>query len=278
MNQSGRVVAITGAASGIGRALAFSYAARGARLALADWNEEGLEAARAELARRGASPLEVSVTRLDVSRRDEVFAWARATRERFGVVHVLINNAGVSLHVPVTEMDPEDLKWLLSINFWGVVHGTQAFLPYLIESGSGQIANLSSIFGIIAAPGSSSYVASKFAVRGFTEALEIELRQAGHPVSVTCVHPGGIRTGIVRNGRVRGAGPGSSTLEEAARAFDERLARTSPQECAEKIVRALEKKRPRALIGPDAHLLDLFARIFPSSYRALLARLLQRSE
>lgn len=270
-----RVVAITGAASGIGRALAFSYAARGARLALADWNEEGLEAARAELARRGASPHDVSTTRLDVSKRDEVFAWARATRERFGVVHVLINNAGVSLHVPVAEMDPADLEWLMDINFWGVVHGTQAFLPYLIESGRGQIANLSSIFGVIAAPGSSSYVASKFAVRGFTEALEIELRQAGHPVSVTCVHPGGIRTGIVRNGRARGAGPGSSTLEEAARAFDERLARTSPEVCAEQILRALDKRRPRALIGLDAHLIDLFARLLPSSYRALLARWLR---
>lgn len=251
-----------------------AYARRGARLALADIDEEGLAAARAELARLPASAPEIMTTRLDVSNRDDVFAWALAVREHFGIVHILINNAGVSLNVPIEQMDPSDLAWLMDINFWGVVHGTQAFLPYLIESGRGHIANLSSIFGVVTVPRMSSYSASKFAVRGFTEALEIELRVARHPVSVTCVHPGGIKTNIARNGRTRGTGLHSREHDHLAREFDQ-LARTSPEKCAAQVIRAIEKRRTRALIGLDAHLLDLLARLFPAGYRALFGRILR---
>jgi len=274
----GRVVAITGAASGIGRALAHLAASQGAKLALADWQNQDFETLRSELRGLGLSEDDFSLEMLDVSDRSAVFSWADATATRFGGVDILINNAGVSLHVPIEEMDPNDLKWLMDVNFFGVVHGVQAFLPHLIRSGRGHIVNLSSVFGLLAFHGLGAYVASKFAVRGFTEALEVELALAGHPVTVTCVHPGGIRTGIVRNGRSRGQGPGSRTHEQLAEDFDRLLARQSPEECARAIWRGIERKNTRLLVGSDAKVLDFLARFLPRKYRRLLLWLGRRSD
>lgn len=272
---SGKVVAITGAASGIGRALALLAAAGGAKLSLVDVREQDFPALRNELRALGLGEADFSLEKVDVSDRSAVFAWADATAARLGRVDVLVNNAGVSLHVPIEEMDPADLKWLMDINFYGVVHGVQAFLPHLIRSGAGHIVNLSSAFGLVAVGGISGYVASKFAVRGFTEALEIELGLAGHPVTVTCVHPGGIRTGIVRNGRLGGQGA-KGDIEHLAQAFEQDLARQSPEQCASAIWAAVEQKNTRSVVGIDAKFLDLVARAIPRMYRRLLIGFLRR--
>ena len=195
-----KVVVVTGAGSGIGRALALDVAGRGALVAVSDWNEAGL-AETVELL-KNAGVREVRSDVLDVSDRAGFAAYALAVKDQFGRVDVVVNNAGVSHTGPVTEMEYADFDWLMGVNFWGVVHGTKEFLPHLIASGDGHLVNISSLFGLISVAGSSTYNASKFAVRGFTEAVRMDMLLAGHPVGVTCVHPGGIRTGIVRNGRV----------------------------------------------------------------------------
>jgi NADP-dependent 3-hydroxy acid dehydrogenase YdfG len=273
----GKVIAITGAASGIGRALARAAARQGAKLALADWKDETFDGLRTELMELGLAAENLHLTRLDVSDRSAVFAWAEACVSFFGQVDVLVNNAGVSLYVPIEEMNPDDMKWLFDVNFGGVVHGVQAFLPHLIRSGAGHIVNISSAFGLFAMNGLGAYVASKFAVRGFTEALEIELALAGHPVRVTCVHPGGIRTSLARNGRTGSRGGHNSSHEQAADFFEKKVARYSPEACADAIWAAVRRGSPRLVFGLDARLLDLLARVIPGRYRHMTAWLLRRS-
>jgi NADP-dependent 3-hydroxy acid dehydrogenase YdfG len=274
---AGRTIALTGAASGIGRALAHATWAQGARLCLADWDSDGLDRVRLELDPESARPRDLHCRSLDISDRRAIFEWAAECATKMGPVHVLINNAGVNLHVPLEEMDPNDLSWLFGVNFFGVFHGVQAFLPHLIASGDGHIVNLSSVFGLVAAPGSAAYVASKFAVRGLSEALEIELALARHPVRVTCAHPGGVSTGIVRNGRTRGEGPLSRSHDAVSEAFDKHLARLTPDECAEAIVQAIVRRNTRLLVGLDAHFLDLLQRTLPRMYRRLLIWALDRT-
>ncbi len=265
-----RVVAITGAASGIGRATAVKLAKRGARVALADVNREGLE--QTVVLCRDA---EVVATTLDVADRRAVYAWAEATREHFGEVHVIINNAGVAVASSIEDVSYEDFEWLMNINFWGVVYGTKAFLPYLRESGDGHIVNISSVFGLIAMPLNGTYNATKFAVRGFTEALCEELLIERAPVSVTCVHPGGIDTNIARASRItKNTSWGLIDAEHTQKEF-KRLARTTPEQAAEQILCAIEKRRRRLLIGADARLLDKMQRLLPSSYQTLVARVLR---
>ena len=196
----GKVVVVTGAGSGIGRALALDVAGRGALVAICDWNEAGLAETVELLKNAGAREVRSDV--LDVSDRAGFAAYALAVNDQFGRVNMVVNNAGVSHTGPVTEMEYADFDWLMGVNFWGVVHGTKEFLPHLIASGDGHLVNISSLFGLISVAGPSTYNASKFAVRGFTEAVRQDMLLAGHPVGVTCVHPGGIKTGIVRNGRV----------------------------------------------------------------------------
>src|SRR5680860_138574 len=195
----GKVVVITGAGSGIGRALALNVAAKGAILALSDVDEVGLletvERARTQTAR------EIRTDKLDVRDRDEMASYAASVKEQFGRVNVVVNNAGVALHGDFEEVSYEQFEWVMGINFWGVVNGTKEFLPHLVESGDGHVVNISSLFGLMGMPGQSAYNASKFAVRGFTEALRQEMLMAKHPVQVSCVHPGGIRTAIARNAR-----------------------------------------------------------------------------
>ncbi len=257
------VVAITGAGSGIGRALAVAASAKGARLALCDLNAEGL-AATIDLLPRSSG---VTNAVVDVADVNQVRAFAADVRREHGRVNAIINNAGVSYTGPITEVDYADLHWLININFWGVVHGTKEFLPHLIDSGDGHIVNLSSLFGLVAVPGQSGYNAAKFAVRGFTESVRQDLLVAGAPVQVTCVHPGGIKTGIARHGRATAG----EDHEANSRLFDDHLARLEPSVAADQILRAMLRNQPRLLIGADARALHRLATVLGPRYQRLFA-------
>jgi len=266
---AGRVAAITGAGSGIGRALAVDLARRGNRLAISDVNEEGLEKTRAQAAELGA---EVSAQRVDVADREAVQAWAEAVETEQGAVHMLFNNAGVALGASLENVSYEDFEWLMGINFWGVVHGTRAFLPILKRQDEGHIVNISSVFGLIAFPMNGTYNAAKFAVRGYTEALRMELKMKGSTVSATCVHPGGIKTSIAHNARVYEETGRSETAGDEFVA----MARTTPEDCARQILRGVERDAPRVLVGPDARVIDTVQRLVPTGYQGLLWRLVKR--
>jgi short-subunit dehydrogenase len=263
-----QVAVITGAGSGIGRALAEQLAEEGCRLALADIDAENLASVAAALRQRGA---QLTTHTLDVADRAAVYAFADDVLQSHGGAQLIINNAGVSVSQTVAELTYDDFEWLMNINFWGIVHGTKAFLPHLLKNSSGHIVNVSSIFGMIGVPTQSAYNASKFAVRGFTEALRQEL--AGSGVAVSCVHPGGIRTNIARTSRFYQAPDGLQDIERYHARFD-RLARTSPQKAAAIIVAGIKARRPRILIGRDAHLLDYAQRLLPTAYTWLLSKLL----
>jgi butyryl-CoA dehydrogenase len=260
----GRVAAVTGAASGIGAALARELARRGADLALCDVDETGL-AATAEACR--ATGRTVTTNRVDVADRQALVAWAGQVVADHGRVNLAVNNAGVSVSATVAAMSDEDLDWLMGINLWGVINGTRAFLPHLRASGEGHVVNLSSVFGLIGVPTQSAYNAAKFAVRGFTESLRLELELEGGPVSCTVVHPGGIRTNIVRHSRIdpSAASPGGRKL--SAEEFD-KVARTTPDRAATVILDAVRKNRARVLVGPDAWVVDLISRLPGRLYRA----------
>ncbi|TJY58273.1 SDR family NAD(P)-dependent oxidoreductase [Sinimarinibacterium sp. CAU 1509] len=263
-----KVAVITGAGSGIGRALAVELADKGCRLALSDVNAAGL-AATAELL-----PVKPFTQILDVSDRDAVYAHADAVKREFGTAHVVINNAGVALSQTIEDLSYEDFEWLMGINFWGVVYGTKAFLPMLRAQNDGVIVNLSSIFGIVTLPTQGAYHAAKFAVRGFTETLRQEL--AGTGVSAVCVHPGGIKTNIARAARFYVSATGDSDRDKAARDFD-KLARTTPEQAARTIIEGIEKRSPRVLIGADARLLDRLQRWLPVAYPKVLAKVVSLS-
>jgi short-subunit dehydrogenase len=265
-----KVVVITGAASGIGRALAVEVAGRGSRLAISDVDEAGL----AETARLAADAgaRSVRTDRVDVADRAAVTAYAGAVLDDLGLVNVVVNNAGVALAGDFLDLAHEDMEWIVGINFWGVVHGTEAFLPHLIASGDGHLVNMSSLFGLVAVPGQSLYNATKFAVRGLTEAVREEMLVAGHPVGVTAVHPGGVRTAIARNARVSAR----EDKQEVARVFDEKLATMEPERAAQIIVRAILRNRARCLVGLDAHALHHFARLTGSRYQDVVARASRR--
>lgn len=269
-NLSNKVVVITGAGSGIGRALAVNLAGKGARLALSDVNEAGL-GETVELAVKAGSP-DVHTARLDVADKAAFAAYATEVAEHFGQVNVVINNAGVALAGDAVDLTYEDMEWIVGINFWGVVYGTKEFLPHLIASGDGHIVNLSSLFGLLAMPGQSAYNATKFAVRGFTEAVREEMLIAGHKVGVTSVHPGGIKTAIARSARV------SDKEDQAATAklFDEKLARMTPDRAAEIIVKGITKNQARVLVGLDAHALHNFQKFTGSRYEDIVAVLSKR--
>jgi butyryl-CoA dehydrogenase len=257
----GKVVAITGAGSGIGRALAIRCAKSGAKLALSDVDEAGLEESVAEIRQSGRR---VHAERVDVSDRSAIYAWADHVKVEYGGTDVVVNNAGVSLSDTIESMTDEDFKWLFDINFWGVAHGCRAFLPQLRSRPEGHVVNISSVFGIIAVPTQAAYNAAKFAVRGYTEALRQELR--GTSVHVTCVHPGGIQTNIVRKGRHYRDTTGRKTDTKTAADEFAAVALTTADEAASAIVGAVLSDRPRLLIGADARVIDLVARLFPAHY------------
>jgi NAD(P)-dependent dehydrogenase (short-subunit alcohol dehydrogenase family) len=267
---NGKVAVVTGAASGIGRALAYELARRGARLAISDIDDEGLAETAKHARVIGAK---VHEQRLDVTDRAAVLAYAGSVAAEFGAVHLLINNAGIAFTGDIEEMTFEQIERVLDVDFWGVVNGTKAFLPHVIASGDGHIVNISSLFGLLAVPGQGAYNAAKFAVRGFTEALREEMLLAGHPVQVTCVHPGGIKTAIARNA---GAVDGQDAAA-LAEIFDRKLAKTSPDSAARSILRAVTKNRPRAVVGPDAKVLDVLVRLLGPRYQRLVAFAVKQS-
>ena len=267
----GAAAALTGAASGIGRALALELAARGCDLALADRDEAGLAAVAAEIARSQ----KVTVHRVDVGDPPQIAEFAQAAIAAHPALNIVINNAGVALMGQFHEIDQAQMDWLMNINFWGVVHGTRAFLPHLASQREAHIVNLSSIFGIIAPPGQSAYAAAKFAVRGFSESLRHELQLAGSPVRLSVVHPGGIATNIARNSRMGHGITDNARRVESIERFDT-LAKTTPQAAALRIIAGIEKNQPRILIGNDARFMDLLQRLRPATYWAPLARRIEK--
>ncbi|SEN60884.1 SDR family NAD(P)-dependent oxidoreductase [Bradyrhizobium sp. OK095] len=263
--------AITGAASGIGRALAIELANRGCDLALADRDEAGLKALADEIGKQR----KVTVHRVDVSEAGDIAQFAIDAIAAHPQLNIVINNAGVALMGTFEEIDQAQMQWLFDINFWGVVHGTRAFLPHLKTLAEAHIVNVSSIFGIIAPPGQSAYAAAKFAVRGFSESVRHELAVAGSPVKLSVVHPGGVATAIARNSRT---GVGVTDNARRAQSIErfETAAKTTPKDAALRIIRGIEKNEPRILIGNDARFMDLLQRFRPGTYWAPLQRKLEK--
>lgn len=265
----GRVAAITGASSGIGRALAVELAIRRCDLALCSHsNLKGLEETADLAARFG---VKVSTRQVDVAAREQVQAWAEQVVREHGRVNLVINNAGVAHAGTIGSTDYADYEWVMNTNFWGVVHGTKVFLPYLEAAGEGHIVNVSSVFGLFAQPGMSAYNASKFAVKGFTESLRQELDLACNGVSATCVHPGGVRTNIAAAGRVSGSIQSvTGSDEEETRRHFEKLLLTSPEAAARDILDGVRRNARRVLIGVDARAADGMQRLLPSMYQRLV--------
>jgi NADP-dependent 3-hydroxy acid dehydrogenase YdfG len=261
-----KVVVLTGAGSGIGRALALNLAGKGSRLALSDVDDAGLAETVAQVERAGVR--EVRSDHLDVSDRDAFGRYALDVVQHFGRVNVVINNAGVALAGDFNDLEYADIDWIVGVNFWGVLHGTKELLPHLIASGDGHVVNISSLFGLISLPGQSVYNATKYAVRGMTEALREEMLVAGHPVGVTAVHPGGIKTAIARNARFSA----KEDKDASAEMFDKRMARMTPERAAEIIVAGILKNKARVLVGADAHALHHFAKLAGSRYQDVFAR------
>jgi NAD(P)-dependent dehydrogenase (short-subunit alcohol dehydrogenase family) len=266
-----KVVVITGAGSGIGRALALRSARAGALLALSDWDRDGLAETVALAEQAGATKVRQDV--VDVSDRAAVATWAAGVVEELGRVNLVVNNAGVSATGDFSDLTYDDLDWIVGINFWGVVHGSKEFLPHLVASGDGALVNISSLFGLVSVPGQSAYNATKYAVRGLTEAIREEMLVNRHPVTVTCVHPGGIRTGISRHGR-KAAGLDAARIDAL---FEKKLAKMSPDRAAEIILDGALAGKPRVLVGLDAHLIHQFGRIAGARYQDVVARLAART-
>jgi NADP-dependent 3-hydroxy acid dehydrogenase YdfG len=267
----GKVAAITGAGSGLGRALAIELAHRGAALALCDVDVAGLQQTTAGLPANGPR---CTIAVVDVADRTAVFEWAEACRREHGQVNLVFNNAGVALAALAETVRPCDFAWLMNINFWGVVHGTQAFLPHLRASGDGHVVNVSSVFGLLAMPTQSAYNAAKFAVRGYTEALRLELELQGAPVSATCVLPGGIATRIVGRQRIAADIEAFTGMDlHAFRARGERLIQaTTPEAAARQVLAGVQRNARRVLVGRDARWAELLVRLLGPAYQVLVLR------
>jgi len=264
---AGTVAVVTGAASGIGRALALRLAQEGCMLALGDVDGAGLAESAAAIRQIG---VRVSTHQVDVSDAAAMEEFRDAVLREHGRVALLVNNAGVAMIGSVAELSLDDFAWLMGINFWGMVHGVKLFLPVLQQQYDAHIVNLSSIFGIVAPPGQSAYAASKFAVRGFSEALRHELAAAGSKVKLSVVHPGGTRTQIAANARAA-IGISNARRSQGIARFDT-MARTTAEAAAERIVRGILKDEKRILIGGDARFLDIVQRLFPATYWRIAGR------
>lgn len=269
-NFRNKVAAITGAGSGIGQALAVELASQGCNLALSDINEAGLAQTAKLVAATGVT---VTTAKVNVAERDAVEAWAQQVVREHGKVNLIFNNAGVAMGGSVADTSYADYEWIMGINLWGVVYGSKAFLPLLQQNGEeGHIVNISSVFGLFAQPTQSGYNMSKFAVRGFTEALRQELDLSGGRVSCTCVHPGGIKTNIARNARMTkgmerlSAGAGAEKMRDKF----ESMFITSPHKAARIILAAVKSNQRRVLVGPDARLFDWMQRLLPKHYQQVV--------
>ncbi|ABJ10717.1 TPA: SDR family NAD(P)-dependent oxidoreductase [Pseudomonas aeruginosa] len=264
-----KVAAITGAGSGIGRALAVELGRQGCHLALADVNAAALEETRQLLASSG---VRVSTAVVDVADREQVQAWADKAASEHGRVNLIFNNAGVAHAGTVEGSDYSEYEWIMNINFWGVVNGTKAFLPHLKASGNGHVVNVSSVFGLFAQPGMSAYNATKYAVRGFTESLRQELDMEDSGVSASCVHPGGIKTNIAKTARMNEsmAKVTGQAADKARQQFNDQLLRTTPEKAAQVILRGVQRDSRRILIGADAHAIDVMLRLAPVLYQRVV--------
>jgi len=262
-NFSGKVAAITGAGSGMGRALAHALAAEGCHLSLSDVSDEGL----AETATGCADNVNVTTHHVDVSDRHQVEAWAQATVSEHKSINLLFNNAGVSVTDSVENLSYEDFEWLMNINFWGVVYCCKAFLPELKRASEAHIVNTSSIFGVISVPTQSAYNASKFAVRGFSEAMRMELKDSS--VGVTTIMPGGVKTNIVNSSRYKVRDNEAPTREELVQQF-EQMAQLTPDQAVDQILKGVRKGKARVLVGKDAKFMALLERLAPVGYTKLL--------
>jgi NADP-dependent 3-hydroxy acid dehydrogenase YdfG len=260
----GKVAVITGAGSGIGRALAVNLATKGVKLALSDIDTEGLAETVRQAEALGAT---VKSDRLNVAEREAVLAYADTVVTHFGEVHQVYNNAGIAYNGDLENSEFKDIERIMDVDFWGVVNGTKAFLPHVIASGDGHVVNISSLFGLIAVPGQNAYNAAKFAVRGFTEALRQEMLVARHPVKVTCVHPGGIKTAVARNATVADG----QNAQSFAEFFDNHMALHTPEMAAETIINAVAKGRARVVVGWEAKALDVLARVIGPAYQRIIA-------
>lgn len=256
------VAVVTGAGSGIGRALAIALAARGiAGLAIADVDRDGLAATAGEI----TGGVKVTSHVVDVAKREAMRNFADEVAREHGRVTHVINNAGVALGGRLSEVSLDEIEWLMGINFWGVVHGTKFFMPYLEKEPVAHIVNISSVFGMIAPPGQAAYCASKFAVRGFTEALRHELE--GMNIAVSVVHPGGVKTNIANNARIaENTVHSPDEIERRLKRINRNLSTTSPARAAEIIISGINARAPRIIVGPDARLLSWIQRIFPKRY------------
>jgi len=271
---SGAACLVTGAASGIGKALARELTAGGCDVAIADRDTAGLKALAEEL--EVLTPRKVSVHGLDVADRGQMEALAKEVVSAHPTLNILINNAGVALFGQFQEIELADMEWLMNINFWGVVYGTRYLLPHLARQREAHIVNLSSIFGIIAPPGQTAYSAAKFAVRGFSEALRHELDMLRGPLRLSVVHPGGVATSIARNSRAGALVRDNRGQAEMIEGF-ERLVETTPQAAARRIIKGIERNEPRILIGGDARRADLVQRLLPASYWKVIRRSLEKA-
>jgi short-subunit dehydrogenase len=278
----GAAAAVTGAANGIGRALALELAARGCDLALADRDEAGLQTLAAEIAKSGqqtsghpTGQRKVTTHRVDVGEPAQIADFAGASIAAHPALNIVVNNAGVALLGQFSEIEQAQMDWLMNINFWGVVHATRAFLPQLSRQREAHIVNLSSLFGLLAPPGQTAYCAAKFAVRGFSESLRHELQMANSPVRLSVVHPGGVATNIVRSSRTGTGVTDNARRAETIERFDQ-VAKTTPQAAALRIIQGIEKNQPRILIGNDARLMDILQRLRPATYWAPIARRIEK--
>ncbi|BFM18005.1 SDR family NAD(P)-dependent oxidoreductase [Maricurvus nonylphenolicus] len=258
-----RVAVITGAGSGIGQALAVQLAQQGCAVALADKNLDALKLTREMVQDQDGR---CSIHELDVSDLTAVKAFADTVHKEFGSINMLFNNAGVTLMDTVANQSIDDINWLMNINFWGVVYCTQVFLPYILDAEDAHIINVSSIFGMVAVPGNSAYNASKFAVRGYTEALRHEYMKSH--LNVTCVLPGGVKTGIINNAKFKTSGLAASKAEMEKR-FQSNV-KTTPEQAAQQILNGVLKNKARVIIGKDAKIMDFVARLFPTTYYHIL--------
>jgi NADP-dependent 3-hydroxy acid dehydrogenase YdfG len=262
-NLNGKVAAITGAGSGIGRATAIALCAEGAKLALSDKDIVGL-GETANLVQQAGG--EVITHILDVTDSAAVDQWAADAIAHYGDVDIIMNNAGVALVVESHDQSHEELAWVMDINFWGVVHGTRAFLPHMRERGSGHIVNIASMAGLSGLPAQSAYCASKFAVRGYSESVCADL--AGTGVGVSIIMPGGVATNIIKSSKIRVAGEDTAAAESLRETFDGFL-RTSPEKAASLIIKAIKRNRMKQLVGGDARILDIVQRLIPGRFARL---------
>jgi NADP-dependent 3-hydroxy acid dehydrogenase YdfG len=246
---------------------------RGTKVALADIDTPAVEETAQQCRQLGGQAVSYG---LDVTDRSAVYAFADAVVAEYGKVNIVINNAGVALVATIADTRWDDMHWVMDVDFWGVAHGTKAFLPHLIESGEGHVVNMSSLFGMVGCPDQGAYCAAKFAVRGFTETLRQELKIDRLPVGMTSVHPGGIRTSLFSNNRGAADAGDPRKLDEA---FRETMAPTSPERAAKVIVtNAIERGKPRVFIGPDAHTVNLLQRIVGARYQELTVPLARRAK